>query len=130
MVAENFIYGGNWQKNFRADGWIGHEMGHVIDLALNNGSSPEFIDSRFSDSPEFKAAYNADLAKILDMNSTLPPDQLIYLLQPGRAGRQETFAEVFGSLFGTSSNKQYSEENLRLFPSVAALVRKQLATLK
>ena len=48
---------------------------------------------------------------------------------PTRAGRDETFAEVFGALNGPSANKQDTESIRSYFPSVGALLKQQLAAL-
>lgn len=68
----------------RRAGILRHEFGHAIDHYLRN----------FSHSPEFVAAYNKGLKTI-----SVPEQAVLsYYLQPGHAGMEEAFAEIFASL--------------------------------
>lgn len=96
----------------RTDGVLKHETGHAVDRALGGDSS----------SPEFKAAYDKDIAA---MNL----DQLAkhkYELQEGDAGRSEAFAEVYGAVNGASSNPKETAQTLADYPNVAEYMRKRL----
>lgn len=90
----------------RLIGALNHETGHGFDQALSDiSSSPKFID-----------AYNADVAK-------LPPNRrgldIDYYLQPGRAGREEAFAEIFAHEMGEGAGS----DPRKYFPGTAELVR-------
>lgn len=97
----------------RAEGVLKHEVGHAIDVALDN----------FSQSKEFKEAYEKDLAK-------LTPEQrkyYSYFLQPNNAGAQEAFADIYGAINGSSANPSETQRILQDFPHLAAAIRQRLA---
>lgn len=107
-VTENTNAG----KTKRAEGVLRHEVGHAIDQALKD----------FSQSPEFKAAYDKDVEKL----SPFDRAKQQYLLQTGEAGTQETFADVYGAINGASANPHQTQEILKKFPAVAELIKKRL----
>lgn len=116
IVAETFKNNaGQDIRSNRADGVLRHETGHAVDAALDN----------YSQEADFKAAYDKDVA-------AMPKDvraKLEYLLQPDGAGEQETFAEVFGAIYGGSANKSETALILQSFPNVSTLMRQKLASL-
>jgi hypothetical protein len=86
----------------RAAGVLRHETGHAFDLA--HGGRYKFLSA----SPGFRAAYEADVARML-------PEQrqaLAYYLQRSAAGRQETLAEAFAISLGGGSDTA----NATIFP--------------
>jgi SPP1 gp7 family putative phage head morphogenesis protein len=83
-----------WVKNRRIAQTFYHEYGHMLDDAM----------VRVSNEPTFLAAYKADVAAMGSAASTLGVD---YFLQPGMAGPQEAFAELFASLFDNDSGYDY-----------------------
>lgn len=110
-----------WEKNNRAAGVVRHESGHALDKVLG-GKDPR---SFYSDSKEFKEAYEKDVAR-------LTPEQkqkLSYYLNPN-GGRQETFADVFALTNGGPTNKQQTELLSKAFPNVQDVVKKKVASLR
>lgn len=63
-----------------------HESGHAVDNCLNS----------YAQSAEFKAAYNADVAKMSDDDKS----KLSYFMQKNGQGQNETFAELASYLMG------------------------------
>ena len=106
---------GNFDKNTRDEGSVKHETGHAVDAAMGNESH----------SDEFKKAYDADVAKMTPAQR----EQLKYLLQPGDAGKEETFADVFGAMNGASGDPAQTAAVLAAFPSIRALIGKKVAEL-
>lgn len=106
---------GAFDRNNRVEGSIKHESGHAVDLALGS----------MSHSDDFKQAYDADVARM----SQADKERFSYLLQGGHAGHEETFAEVFGGMHGSSANNSETEAIMRDFPSVRALIQRRLAQL-
>ncbi|MBS1999236.1 MAG: hypothetical protein JSS86_23075 [Cyanobacteria bacterium SZAS LIN-2] len=106
---------GAFDRNGRVEGSIKHESGHAVDLALGS----------MSHSDDFKQAYDADVARM----SAADKQRFSYLLQGGHAGHEETFAEVFGAMHGSSANNDETQAILRDFPSVRALIQRRLAQL-
>jgi hypothetical protein len=77
----------------RARTVLRHEHGHALDLLLAASGSPAFVAAHAKES--------LDLAAWTGRN--LPPgveDDILYFLQKGASGRQETFAELFAERFG------------------------------
>jgi hypothetical protein len=105
---------GRFVPNDRIEGSIKHEAGHAVDLALGN----------MSHSDDFKRAFDADVAKM----SPAEKQRFGYLLQDGHAGHEETFAEVFGAMHGSSANRSESQAILNDFPEVRALMQRRLAS--
>lgn len=97
----------------RTEGVVRHETGHAIDQAL----------SQFSHSETFQKAYDQDVAKLSDGEKSLKG----YLLQQNKAGQEETFAEVYGAMNGSSSNPRDTQGVLKDFPNVAEAIKKRLA---
>jgi hypothetical protein len=77
-----------------------HEFGHALDATCALG-----LDSK---SPEFRAAYTAELPALRSQNQT-------YLLQPGDAGPEEAFAEVASRFFGRDATLRSTLPNLNGF---------------
>lgn len=98
----------------RHDGVNRHESAHALDYSLG----------LFSNSKEFRQAYDQDLARLSDEQKR----QMWYLMQPG-AGREETFAEIQAGLNGGTADIQYNAFIMRSFPAVKALVAKEEAEL-
>ncbi len=67
-----------------------HETGHAVDNCING----------YAQSPEFQAAYFADIAKISDDDKS----RLSYFLQKNGQGQAETFAELASYLLGNHRN--------------------------
>lgn len=97
----------------RTAGVVRHEAGHAMDAALGN----------FSHSDDFQKAIDKDIAKLS------PADKLrfSYLLQPNKAGNEEAFADVYGALNGSSTNRSETADVLKSFPNVAEAIKKRMA---
>lgn len=96
----------------RTEGVLKHETGHAVDRALGNDS----------DSPEFRAAYDKDVA-------AMNPEQRArekYQLQEGKAGRSEAYAELYGAVNGSTANPKDTAQALADYPNVAEFMRKRL----
>jgi len=83
-----------------------HEFGHALD-----GTNALGHDSR---SPAFRAAYGDDLPALRTQN-------LSYLLQPGDAGPEETFAEVSSRFFAKDPTLRAALPNLHAFFAARAV---------
>ncbi|MBX9690864.1 MAG: LysM peptidoglycan-binding domain-containing protein [Cyanobacteria bacterium] len=112
---------GQYTDSNRTRGVFLHEIGHAVDAALGN----------FVRSEEFGAAYERDVAAMTPEQR----EQFAYLLQgypsnregrPNYAGRQETFAEVFAGICGTTANSSETEATLNAFPTVRRLMEARL----
>lgn len=81
------------------DETVQHEFGHAYDMFLGMskvGASPGDPFPEISHSKEFTDAYNVDVVKV-------PADlrqKLNYFLNPGDAGKEELFAQMFVLFFG------------------------------
>jgi hypothetical protein len=96
---------GEYAISYRKFGVLRHETGHGFDAALGWASGKD----------QFRKAYLQDIAAIPAESRK----DLAYFLQPGHAGREEAFAEVFAQLFGRGA----SNIDLRNhFPQTAALI--------
>lgn len=108
----------------RAAATVRHEVGHAFDFVRELSASAAFM-----------AAYEQDAAALrpwLDRHDIVNEDQkeaLQYLLQAGKAGPHETFAEVFAALVGGAGMADLLNV-VEAFPSVAKLIRKLLDTMK
>lgn len=87
-------------------GVLRHEAGHGFDAAIKGASDRGFI-----------AAYHEDAAA---MDDAARPG-IAYFLQPGPAGPEELFAELFAQVHGGGGSSVDLEP---LFPRAAALVRR------
>lgn len=97
----------------RAEGVLRHEIGHAMNLALDN----------FSDSREFRRAYDMDVRNMSREQRRL----LTFWLQPAQgAGRDEALADVYAALRGGVPNREQTEQILRAFPNIARLLRARL----
>lgn len=97
----------------RRDGILRHEFGHAVDQYLGN----------FSHTPAFVAAYNKGAASI----SGYEARTLNYYLQPGDAGREETFAELFASLNDVACDRNSDILLRNHFPELVQLIRARVA---
>ncbi|MFZ4857917.1 MAG: phage minor head protein [Desulfuromonadaceae bacterium] len=95
--------------NTRVEATLRHELGHAADMAFGT----------VSDSTSFIQAYHADVAAL----PTVASAQIDYLLQSGKAGREETFAEIFAEIHG-GGNSSYNLAGL--FPQTTAIIKKVL----
>lgn len=112
-IAEKVKYGrdADWVTGRSAKNILPHEIGHAIDYASDN----------YSRSDTFKAAYKLDIAKIKKDGDT---EKYPYFTQPGDAGREETFAELFAETVGSEGCNQKSIK--AAFPNTNAAVAKFL----
>jgi hypothetical protein len=97
----------------RRDGILRHEFGHAVDQYLGN----------YSHTPEFVAAYNKGARSISGYEARV----LSYYLQPGDAGREETFAELFASLNGVACDRNSDILLRNHFPELVSLIRNRVA---
>jgi len=104
-----------FERNPRVEGGVKHETGHAVDIALGD----------YSHTDEFKKAYDQDVARMTPAERA----RFKYLLQPGQAGHEETFAELFGAINGSSANAKETQALLNDFPAVKALIQRRLAQL-
>jgi hypothetical protein len=93
----------------RREGIIRHEFGHAVDQYLGN----------FSHTPEFIAAYDKGAKSI----SSYEAKVLNYYLQPGDAGREETFAEIFASLNEAACDRNSDILLKNHFPELVLLIK-------
>jgi len=93
----------------RREGIIRHEVGHAVDQYLGN----------LSHTPEYMAAYDKGSRSI----SAYEAKVLNYYLQPGDAGREETFAEIFASLNGYACDPNSDILLKNHFPELVQLIR-------
>jgi len=92
-------------------GLVKHESGHGFDDSFKGA---------YSNSDEFKAAYNRDLAKL----SPADRKELDYYIQPKDGnGRAETFAESFCQALGCKNDP---DQMAKYFPESYALVQKKM----
>lgn len=96
------------------EGLTRHETGHAVDHLKN-----------FSDSKEFKDAYDREAAKIQKPDS----ETLKYFLQKGEAGRQEAFAEMFAINNGGATNTTREALIKKYFPDTLKVVADQTSKL-
>jgi len=101
----------------RVDGVLRHELGHAFDMA--SGGRWQF----HSLTPEFSAAYRADVAQLAGRRR----EALVYYLQQRSAGRQETFAEAFAITLGGGSDVDRREDFTAGFPHVMRLIGHAIA---
>jgi hypothetical protein len=83
-----------------------HETGHALDAALDGVSG----------TAAFRAAHAEDARGLDDADRA----GLAYFLQPGRAGPEETFAELFAQLHGEALT---AHDLPGRFPRAAAILR-------
>ncbi len=83
---------------FRIPYIVRHEGGHGYDEAVGIMRAGK----RYSSSPAFKRAYKIDLANIKSPRFKGDFEDVSYFVQPGSAGREETFAEVFNEIMSGS----------------------------
>ena len=99
----------------RRQGIVRHEFGHAVDQYLGN----------FSHTPQFKAAYDHGAAEI-----SAPERQVLsYYLQPGDAGKEETFAELFAALDEDACDKNSDILLRNHFSQLAKLIRQKVASI-
>src|ERR1044071_6629998 len=111
---------GKFFKAERVSGVLRHETGHAVD-ALMGGSGPPF-----SENSRFTMAYMADVERMDSRDAK----QLQYVLQRGKAGPSETFAEIFALLNGGPCNDAAAEPLERSFVEVSKIVKAKLDELE
>jgi hypothetical protein len=99
---------GDYVRDDRPVSVLMHETGHGFDDSLKTISVTE----------EYRKAYEQDLAEVPGDVRT----RLSYLFQPGFAGQQETFAEVFAHMMGHGV-VDYNDLPA-LLPRVAAFIKR------
>ncbi len=95
----------------RDAGAVRHEGGHAVDHALDYPSN----------SPEFKAAYDKDVA-------AMSPETKLreqYLVQ-AKGGRSEAFAETFAAINGGPANQSQMDQIMQTYPNTIDYVRKRM----
>lgn len=115
LIAQNRVVKNTLVPSDRVDGVFRHEYGHAVNKVF--GSRGEL----FSDGAEFQVAYERDVSKL----SGVQCSEIQYLLQPGSAGRDECFADVFAALIGGPCNG-VSRRVLDPFPEVASLINRKI----
>ncbi len=93
VVAEYAFYPGSDTVLRPTDDPLGsmwHEMGHAVDDCMGD----------LSGNSDFVSRYKKDV-EIMDDGER---SELSYFTQPGEQGRQETFAELFASIYGGRNN--------------------------
>ncbi len=96
------------------EGLTRHETGHAVDHLKS-----------FSDSKEFKDAYDREAANIPKPDS----ETLKYFLQKGEAGREEAFAEMFAINNGGATNTTRETLINKYFPDTLKVVADQTSKL-
>ncbi|MDE2105960.1 MAG: hypothetical protein KGL39_52545 [Patescibacteria group bacterium] len=96
----------------RLKGVLYHEAGHGLDAAIGGSST----------APRFAKAYAADVAAM----STDTKEAMSYFLQPGSAGPNETFAEVFANVLGQNTDQVIADK----FPEFAKTMGELFDALK
>ncbi len=91
-----------------------HETGHAYDKVLNY----------YSRDPAFRAAYEADCARLADAQRP----KLKYYLQAGNAGPSETFAELFDKCIMQTANLPLELPNdiTTTFPNCCVIMKRLL----
>lgn len=100
----------------RRQGILRHEIGHAVDQYLGN----------FSHTPEFKRLYQRGLASVSKPEEKV----LFYYAQPGDAGLEETFAELFACMNETACDKNSDMLLRNHFGELMNLIRINVATIK
>lgn len=98
-----------------AQNGIRHESGHGLDGVLALSESKDFVE-----------AYDRDVSKMSKQDKLY----LSYMLQSGTAGKSETFAEVFATIYGGSMEPSFKQAMTRSFPETTAVVRKLVEKLE
>ncbi|MBX9690293.1 MAG: tetratricopeptide repeat protein [Candidatus Obscuribacterales bacterium] len=100
------------------DETVQHEFGHAYDLYIGRirlGVDNQDQYPEISHSKKFSEAYDADVQKL---DPALKP-KLAYYLQPGDAGKEELFAQMFVLLFGHRPEPGSPRESFQIaFPTV------------
>lgn len=126
VIAENSLQGldGPAAKELKVGHTLGrccHEIGHAVDHALKGAS----------ETAEFKQAYEKDLKdqeKLPDAERKWMKEAFAYFLQPGEAGRQEAWADLYAASIGKNSypvNKDLS----KYFPGAFKIVQTQISKI-
>lgn len=111
VVSEEKKVGDEWKPSDRTVGVLRHETGHAVD-ALKNGS----------DDQAFKDAYDKDVAAIPEADRK----KLEYFLQTGNGGkdgREETYANVYAVLRGSTPNPEEKALFEKYFPNTIKAVK-------
>lgn len=123
IVAEKIdIAGGASSQEALLDETVQHEFGHAYDHFIGLkvlGKSSTNPYPEFSQGPAFSRAYDQDVAGF-------PGDlkgRFAYFLQPGAAGKEELFAQMFPIFFGNTPRPGTYEEFFKIaFPNVLRLM--------
>lgn len=115
LIAQNIVIDNTLVPSHRVEGVFRHEYGHAVNKVFGQRGA------LFSDSPEFQIAYERDVVHLSETQTK----ELKYLLQPGSAGGDECFADVFAALTGGPCNGSPSRV-LDPFPNVASLINRKI----
>jgi hypothetical protein len=108
VVAETMKVGDDFVPSTRTEGVLRHETGHAVD-SVKDGHNDQ----------AFKDAYEKDVA-------AMPPDvreKLKYFLQEGDAGKEETYANVYSTLRGSTPNPDEKALFEKYFPNTVKAVK-------
>lgn len=100
----------------RRRGILKHECGHAVDQMIGN----------FSHKAEFTAVYKKGVARLSKDDRKM----LAYYLQPGDAGKEEAFAEVFAIACGNGCHQNTDALFHKHFPELISLVSNRIQTIK
>lgn len=132
VVAEKRLgLGGNsYIADDEIDKTAAHELGHAYDHFLGTYAKEQhFVDQYewFSHGNEFSQAYNFDAAKIAPTYRK----KLDYFLQPGTAGKEELFAQMFPLLYCGRPRPGSSDELFaQAFPHVLKVMSQSLSPVR
>jgi hypothetical protein len=119
MVSEErrSRHGDQYEPSGRSPSVFRHEMGHALDASLGY----------WSNSPEFRTAYERDAAKVrARADATLYG----YYLQESIAGPSEVFAESFAQLHGGGADAGLTPIQWeQMWPEVSRVIRAKVAEL-
>ncbi|MBY0548408.1 MAG: hypothetical protein K2W95_14015 [Candidatus Obscuribacterales bacterium] len=115
LISQNRVIDNTLVPSDRVDGVFRHEYGHAVNNVF--GQRGEL----YSDGAEFQVAYERDVVRL----TAAQKSEFQYLLQPGSAGRDECFADVFAALTGGPCNGP-PRRVLDPFPEVASLINRKI----
>lgn len=123
VVAEKIdIAGGASGQEALVDETVQHEFGHAYDHFIGEKRLPPSARNPYpeiSQGEQFSRAYELDLASF----PAELRDKFAYFLQPGGAGKEELFAQMFPIFFGNAPRPGSYEEYFKLaFPNVLRLI--------
>jgi len=118
IVADRALVGQQWIPSMRVDSVARHETGHAIDHNMGDFShhNREFINT-----------YNREKSRI----PRTVRESLNYILQRGDAGREETFSELFATLYGGAAEGQQNQHLIETyFHETLTLIRSTMSSLR